>query len=364
MPRSFGCRNVDVSWREFWSIQVLWNSLGAWSIALAAFLVTFTVLPLVKGFISSRRKKWLQSGRELPLAIQVATLLVARTSRVFLWTVALYLGINQLVFPKHIEQAFDIAIVVTFWMQVAIWAMTVVRFAVDRRSRREGGLDPALSGSIDIIVFAAGLIVWTMAFLLALDNLGVQIKPLLAGLGISGIAVALAVQSILGDLLASLSIALDKPFTVGDALAIDDYNGTVEHIGVKSTRLRSVSGEQIIMSNADILKSRVRNYGRMTERRSVFTFNVEFDTPPEKLRQIPEIVKDIITSRPQTRFDRCHLLSYNNSALQYETVYFMTTADYGAYADTQQFVNIAILEKLGALGVEFALAPRFVKQAS
>jgi small-conductance mechanosensitive channel len=346
-----------LSWRDFWSIKVLWNSLGAWAIATAAFLVVFTVLPLLKGFISSRRRKWLQAGRDLPLAIQVATLLVDKTSRIFLWTVALNLAVKQLVFPNHIEQVFEVAIVVTFWMQIGIWAMTVVRFAMDRRSRPEGGSDPALSGSIDIIVFAAGLIIWTMAFLLALDNLGVQIKPLLAGLGISGIAVALAVQTILGDLLASLSIALDKPFTVGDALAVDTYNGTVEHIGVKSTRLRSISGEQIIMSNADILKSRVRNYGRMTERRSAFTFNVEFDTPPEKLRQIPDIVKEIVTSQPQTRFDRCHLLNYSNSALQYEVVFIMTTADYGVYADTQQFVNIAILERLRALGVRFAITP-------
>lgn len=345
------------TWREIWEIQVLWNTLGNWSIALCAFLVTFTALPLIKGYIGNRRRKWLQAGRELPIAIQVATLLVDRTSRLFLWTVALYLAVTQLRFPTHIERVFDIGIVLTFWMQVGIWAMTVVRFAINRRSNRGGTPDPTLSSSIDIIVFAAGLIIWTMAFLLALDNLGVQIKPLLAGLGISGIAVALAVQTILGDLLASLSIALDKPFTVGDALAVDDYNGTVEHIGVKSTRLRSLSGEQIIMSNADILKSRVRNYGRMRERRNAFFINVDFETPTDKLRQIPGMVKEIITAEPQTRFDRCHLLNYSNSALQFETVYFMTTADYAVFADTQQTINLKVLDQLRALGVKFAVAP-------
>jgi small-conductance mechanosensitive channel len=346
-------------WREIWSTQILWNSVGAWTIATVAFLVTFTALPLAKSFISARRKKWLQSGRDLPAAIQIATLLVDRTNKLFLWTVALFLAEKQLVFPNHIERFFEIAIVLTFWMQIGIWAMTVVRFAIDRRGKHgvNGGPDPTLSGSIDIIVFASGLIIWTMAFLLALDNLGVQIKPLLAGLGISGIAVALAVQTILGDLLASLSIALDKPFTVGDSLAVDTYNGTVEHIGVKSTRLRSVSGEQIIMSNADILKSRVRNYGRMKERRTAFTFNVDFDTPVEKLRQIPGIVKEIVQSQPKTRFDRCHLLNYSNSALQYELVFFVTTADYAVYADVQQNINISILERLRALGVRFAIAP-------
>ena len=345
------------AWREFLSIQIFWNSVGAWAIALTAFLVVFTVLPLIKGFISSRRRKWLQAGRELPVAIQVATLLVDKTSRLFLLTIALYLAVRQLVFPSHVQLGFKIAIVVTFWMQVGIWAMTVVRFAIDRRGRKSGSSDPALAGSIDIIVFAAGLIIWTMAFLLALDNLGVQIKPLLAGLGISGIAVALAVQTILGDLLASLSIALDKPFTVGDALAVDTFTGTVEHIGVKSTRLRATSGEQIIMSNADILKSRVRNYGRMRERRTAFNVNVDFDTPPEKLKQIPGIVKEIVTSQEQTRFERCHLLNYSNSALQYEVVFWMTTADYGMYADVQQYINIAILERLREIDVKFAIAP-------
>jgi small-conductance mechanosensitive channel len=348
-----------MNWREIWSIQLLWNSLGSWSIALVAFLVTFTVLPLLKGLISSRRKKWLQSGRDLPTAIQIATLLVDRTSRVFLWTVAVYWSVSvaQLKFPYHVERVLDIAIVLMFWMQIGIWAMTVVKFAIDKRSRRGGGRDAVLSGSIDIIMFTAGLIIWTMAFLLALDNLGVQIKPLLAGLGISGIAVALAVQNILGDLLASLSIAMDKPFVVGDALALDNYNGTVEHIGVKSTRLRSISGEQIIMSNADILKSRVRNYGRMSERRTAFQINVDFDTPTDKLRRIPGIVKEIVQSQQKARFDRCHLLNYSNSALQYEVVFFMETADYLAYADAQQAINLLILDRLRELGVKFAITP-------
>src|SRR5262249_47160768 len=145
-------------------------------------------------------------------------------------------------------------------------------------------LDTLITGSIDVILFVVGLVIWSMMLLLALDNLGVQIKPLLAGLGIGGIAVALAVQTVLSDLLASMSITLDKPFVIGDFLTVDDMQGTVEHIGVKSTKLRSVSGEQIIMSNADIVKARVRNFGRMRERRAVFRFVVDYDTPASALR--------------------------------------------------------------------------------
>jgi small-conductance mechanosensitive channel len=239
--------------------------------------------------------------------------------------------------------------------------MSAVRYAIDKRAQKSGGLDPTLASSIDIIVFVSGLAIWAMAFLLALDNLGIEIKPLLAGLGIGGIAVALAVQTVLGDLLASMSIALDKPFAVGDALQVDDLNGTVEHIGVKSTRLRSLTGEQIIISNADILKSRVRNNGRMGDRRASFFINVSYDTPPEKLRAIPGLVQDIVMKQQKVRFDRCHLLSMADWALRYETVFFTTVPDYVVYADAQQAINIEIIVALRKLGVDIAFpyAPGF-----
>jgi small-conductance mechanosensitive channel len=340
--------------RDLWKTEFLWNPTGQWVLGLTLFLVTFTLLPLLKSYIGKQRRKWHESGREVPTAIQVITLLVSRTSKLFIFTLAVTLASMELDFPAPIERIIRIAIVLTFWFQVGLWGMATVRYAIDRRANRSGGLDPILASSIDIIVFVAGLAIWAMAFLLALDNLGIQIKPLLAGLGIGGIAVALAVQTVLSDLLASMSIALDKPFAVGDALQVDDLNGTVEHIGVKSTRLRSISGEQIIISNADILKARVRNNGRMRDRRASFFINVLYDTPPEKLKQIPGIVQDIVMKQPNTRFDRCHLLTLADWALRYEVVFFMTITEYAAYADAQQNINIQILEALKKLGVEIA----------
>ena len=197
---------------------------------------------------------------------------------------------------------------------------------------------------------------WGIAALLALDNLGVQIKPLLAGLGIGGIALALAVQAVLSDLLASVSIALDKPFGLGDALSVDDIQGTVEHIGVKSTRLRSVNGEQIILSNADILKSRVRNFGRLHERRSLFRLDVHYETPVAALAAVPRAVKEIVEATPETRFDRCHLLGCGGAALQFEVVYFVTNPDFRVYADAQQSINLRILERFRVLDVTFMAA--------
>ena len=343
---------------DLWHREFLWNSVGDWIVASVVFLATFTLLPLIKGFVSSKRKKWLPSGRELPVAIELATLLIASTSKLFLFTTALYLASISLEFPKNVSLALQWAIVLTFWYQFGRWAMAAVRMAIDRRARKSGGPDATLSGSLDIIMFIAGLVVWAMALLLALDNLGIEIKPLLAGLGIGGIAVALAVQTVLGDLLASMSIALDKPFQIGDALQVDDINGTVEHIGVKSTRLRSVSGEQIIMSNADILKSRVRNNGRMRERRAAFFINVVYGTTSEQLRAIPPMVKEIVESQPQARFDRCHLLAFADWALRFEVVFFMSTPNYGTYADVQQAVNLAIVERFEKMGIEFATPTR------
>ena len=349
------------SLQDLWQTPFLGNSLGQWTWALLAFLITFTVLPVIKGAIGARRRKWADSGRGSPPdAVELLGLMTERTSRLFLWAVALYLGSRNLTFPTRVERILTVVIVALFWMQVGFWAMAAVRFAIHRRRKRSETLDAVLSSSIDIILFAAGLVIWAMVLLLALDNLGVEIKPLLAGLGIGGIAVALAVQSVLGDLLASMSIALDKPFVIGDFLSVDDFQGSVEHIGVKSTRLRSISGEQIIISNTDILKARVRNFGRMRERRAVFQLGVHYDTPAEALAAIPAAIRQIVEAQPNVRFDRCHFLTYGDAALQFETVYKVTKADFNSYADIQEKINLAILEKLRAMNVKFAAPTRNV----
>jgi small-conductance mechanosensitive channel len=343
-----------MSLRDLWQTEFLWNPAGKWVLAFLLFGITFTLLPLIKGSVAQRRRRWAEAGRAVPTAIEVLTLLIAKTSKLFIFTLAVTLASTELDFPKNVHRVVQVAIVLTFWFQIGLWGMASVRYAIDKRARKGGGLDPNLAGSIDIIVFVAALTIWAMAFQLALDNLGIQIKPLLAGLGIGGIAVALAVQTVLGDLLASVSIALDKPFAVGDALQVDDLNGTVEHIGVKSTRLRSLTGEQIIISNADILKSRVRNNGRMGDRRASFFINVSYDTDLEKLKAIPGIVQDIVMKQPKLRFDRCHLLQMSDWALRYEVVFFTTVPDYGVYANAQQAINIEILAALRKLGVDIA----------
>jgi small-conductance mechanosensitive channel len=346
-------------WQDILQFEFLGNAVMNWGLAVVTFLVTLTVLPIIKGFIAARRRSWTPNDKvQFHSAIELTTLLVARTRRVFLFAVALFLASRHLVFPPRFERVIEIVIVCLFWLQVGLWGMASVRFGIDQRRVRSTELDSLLTGSMDVLMFCAGLVIWAMVMLLALDNLGVQIKPLLAGLGIGGIAIALAVQTVLGDLLASMSIALDKPFGVGDSLTVGDYQGTVEHIGVKSTRLRSISGEQIIIANADIIKARVRNFGRMGDRRAVFQFGVNYDTPTDVLAAIPAEVRKIVEAQGNTRFDRCHFLTYGDTALQFELVYFMTKSDFALYADTQQAINLALLDRLRELKVQLAAPTR------
>jgi small-conductance mechanosensitive channel len=187
-----------------------------------------------------------------------------------------------------------------------------------------------------------------------LTNLGVKIGPLVAGLGIGAAAIALAVQNILGDLFASLSIALDKPFRIGDFLVVGDEKGTVEQIGIKSTRLRSLSGEQIVMSNGDLLKSRVRNFGLLYERRAEFSIGIVYETPVEVVREVPSIIEAAIRAQPKTRFDRAHFAGFGAYALNFEAVYFVLDAEYNTYMNIQQAINLQLMEEFARRGIELA----------
>jgi small-conductance mechanosensitive channel len=336
-----------------WHFEFLGNELGQWVVAFAIFLVTFTVLPIAKRVIGAQRRREYPASQAYA-ALDLLAALVEHTSRLFLLGVALWLAARDLTFPDKIDRALNIVLVLLLWMQIALWAMTAVRHAMGLGRKRAPGQERVRGGSMEIVLAAIGIVVWSLAALLALENLGIHVGPLLAGLGIGGIALALAVQTLLSDLLASLSIALDKPFGVGDFLTIDECQGTVEHIGVKSTRVRSVNGEQIILGNSDLLKSRLRNFGRMMERRALFQLDVHYDTPVAALAAVPGAVREIIEATPDVRFDRCHLLRCAPLALQYEVVFFVTTPDFKVYANAQQSINLRILERFSTLGVTFA----------
>jgi len=195
--------------------------------------------------------------------------------------------------------------------------------------------------------------VWS-SHLVIPDHMGFNITALVAGLGIGGVAVALAVQNILGDLFASLSIVLDKPFVVGDFIVVDDMRGTVERVGVKSTRVRSLDGESLVFSNSELLKSRIRNFRQLTERRVLFTIGVTYQTPAAQVGSIPAWLRAIVEEREKTRFDRAHFKEYADSALVFEVVYYVLDPAYNVYMDIQQAINLEILERFTAEGIGFA----------
>ena len=330
----------------------LGNSLGQWIIALLATMVTLIVLRVVKRVLTRRVTKFAQkTTTEIDDFIVD---LLQRTKSFFLLGLALYAGSYFLTLQPSTKGVLDSIIIILFLIQAAIWGNGAISFGVKRYVKKQMAEDAASVTTITALGFISRLILWTVILLLALDNVGVDITALVAGLGIGGIAVALAIQNILGDLFASLSIVLDKPFVIGDFIIVGDFLGSVEHIGLKTTRLRSLSGEQLVFTNGDLLQSRIRNYKRMFERRIVFSIGVVYQTSYEILAAIPKMIREIIESQEQTRFDRAHFKQYGNFSLDYEIVYYVKSPDYNLYMDIQQTINLALFRRFQEEKIEFA----------
>jgi small-conductance mechanosensitive channel len=320
--------------------------------AIATAVGVFVAMWVVRGLV---RRKYARLAETAAMELLEIPLQAAgRTTLPFLLVVAAAAAAAALGLEGRMAAALSKIVTIAFFWQAGLWVSTALVAWLDHRRKVTLTEDKAVAGSIGIIRFVARVAVWAMVLLLTLDNLGVDITALVAGLGIGGIAVALALQNVLGDLLASLSIALDQPFVIGDFVIVGEHMGTVEYIGIKSTRVRSLTGEQIVMSNADLLSSRLRNYGRMHKRRVVFTLGVTYETPRPKLREIPLRLREIIEAQDGVRFDRAHFAKYGPYSLDFEVVYYVQSPDFGRYMDAQQAINFRIHEAFEALGVEFA----------
>ena len=324
-----------------------------WTIAICVAAGVYIVLKLLDFLFTRYLRKFAERGSDGEMQID-ASLFKVNTKAPLILLISLYVGSLYLTLPDEVNKVLATVAMVAVFMQVGFWADGALIHWISRRAREKSDSDPGGSSALSIIKFMVKLGLWTIVSVLILDNLGVDITAVVAGLGIGGVAVALAVQNILGDLFASISIAIDKPFVIGDFIIVDDLMGTVEHVGIKTTRLRSLSGEQLVFSNADLLGSRIRNFKRMYERRVVFKFGVTYDTAVEKLEAIPGMVKEIIESLGQTRFDRSHFFEYGDSSLVFETVYYVLVADYNVYMDKQQAVNLEISRRFKDCGIEFA----------
>lgn len=332
------------------------NSLQDWAIALGVALAAAVVLAAIRHTLARRLA---DHARTTETRLDdAAAALVRATHALFLLVAALYAGTLFVEIPARATRLVNGVAVTALLLQLALWGNRAVALWLEHYLARKRATDAATATTVAVLGFIARLALWAVVSLVLLDNLGVNITALVASLGIGGIAVALAVQNILGDIFASLSIALDKPFVIGDFIVVGDVLGTVEHIGLKTTRLRSLSGEQIVFSNAELLKSRIRNFKRMIERRVQFGFGVVYQTEPDTLARIPQMVREIVEAQPQTRFDRAHFKEYGDSALNFEVVYYLLDPDHRVYMDTQQAINLAILRRFAAEGIAFAYPTR------
>lgn len=340
--------------------QFLHNSLQAWLTAGITTAVVLVLGVLLRQLLVSRLGAI--AARTSNQVDDMFVELIRDTRTWIIVALALFAGLTQLAMPDRIAKYLEAAAKMAILWQAALWGGSAITFWLKHYlTHRTTSQDRASIAMINAMGVGAKVLLWVLIVLTALKSVfGVEITAWITGLGVTGIAIALAVQNILGDLLAALAIVFDKPFDVGDTIGIDNITGTVEHIGLKTTRIRSASGEQIIVGNADLLKSRLRNYRRMYQRRAVFNLDVTFDTQPEILERLPGIVEQIITSQSPVKFDRCHVASFGESAIRLEAVYFVLDPDYKRYMDIQQAINLEILRRFAAERVSFAFPSRTV----
>ena len=336
---------------SYLDFHFLGNAGLQWLIAVGLGLGAFFGLLLVRAVALKQLRSLADRTRTPWDDLIVAALEQTKTSVIFV--VAAFAGAMALTLPGPLRVTLLHGVRIALIVQGGLWASAAVMFWLGVHQKRRHD-DSSTRMTMGIVGFLTRLALWSFVTLLVFDNLGVDITALVAGLGVGGVAVALAVQNVLGDLFASLSIVLDKPFVLDDFIIVDDLMGNVENIGIKTTRVRSLSGEQLVFSNADLLGSRIRNYGRMAERRVVMTLGVEYGIPKEKLEKVPGYLEEIVKKHENVRFARSHFSGYGDFSLNFETVYFILDPDYATYMDVQQSVNFAVYDRFEREGIGFA----------
>ena len=333
--------------QQYWG-----NSILDYLIAAAIIILGALVIRLLKATILRRIKKWAETTETQNDNYVIDS--VERFGLPALYYFIIYSGLNYLDWNSRAERILEIAgtaVILFFiirllgsWIKVALKNYTLKHDRGEEKVKQLGGL-----------MILINIVLWIAGGVFLIDNLGYDVTAIITGLGIGGIAVALAAQNILGDLFNYFVIFFDRPFEVGDFIIFDDKLGTVEHIGIKTTRIRSLSGEQLVVSNSGLTSARIHNYKRQQRRRIVFTIDIVYGTPLEKLELVPEARKAIVIQQPDAAFDRAHFAAYKEWSLRFEVVYMVTTPDYNKYMDVQQAINFAIYRRLEEMEIEFAL---------
>jgi len=336
--------------------EYLGNTLEAWMTAAGIAVAVLLVLRILQ-YVVTRKFAHLADKTSTEIDDLIVGVL-KKTKLLFLSIFSLHIGLRSVVIPERAEQISETIFVIALLLQIGVWGSATILFWLNRIVRKRMAEDASSATTMTVLGFVSRLALWSVVLLIALDSVGVNITGLATGLGIGGVAVALALQSILGDIFASLSIALDKPFVIGDFIIVGEFLGTVEHIGLKTTRLRSLSGEQLVFSNTDLLKSRIRNYKRMFERRVLFSVGITYETPLDKVERVSGMIANIVQAQPKARFDRSHFKEFGDSAFVFEVVYYVKSPDFNVYMDIQQSINLDIARRFQSEGIEFAYPTR------
>lgn len=327
------------------------NTVSDYLVSLSILIAGLIMARVLERIIIKRLKAWTaRTSTTLDdFFLQVSE---SKLMPVFYFGVV-YLSINTLTMAPSLTRAFDVVIAVLLTFFSARFLVAVINYMIETVWLEKGG-ELTRKYSIKGLLPVINVMVWGIAITFLLDNLGFKISTVIAGLGIGGVAVALAAQTVLGDMFSYFAILFDRPFKIGDFIIVGDYMGAIEHVGIKTTRIRSLGGEQVVFSNSDLINSRVRNYKKMNQRRVVFSLGVTYQTSLQDLQEIPGIITRIIKNIDLTTFDRAHFFSYGDFSLIFEVVYYVLSSDYNKYMDIQQKINFRIREEFDQRGVEFA----------
>ena len=337
--------------QNFLDQTFLGNTMRQYITALVVFIIGYVAINIFKRIILARLKKW--SKRNDTALDSFIVKSVEKSVVPLIYYGAFYLSVTTLKLNQQLLTGFEKASIILITFLTLRIIIISLDFSVDLYFKRKGESDTRKK-EIKGISTIVNILIWILGFVFLLDNLGINVSAVIAGLGIGGIAIALAAQTILGDLFSYFVIFFDRPFEIGDFITVGDKAGSIEYIGIKTTRLRALGGEQLVFSNKDLTNSRIHNYKKMEKRRVVFQIGVVYQTKASQLAEIPGIVKGIIEAQNDVTFDRGHFASYGNSSLNFEFVYYVISADYTKYMDIQQAINLKIFEEFEKRGTEFA----------
>lgn len=336
---------------DFLETTILGNSVASYLLAVGILVAGVLLTNIIRWGVVGRLRRWANKTRT-----ELDDRLISLTEKPIvrsLYLGSFYISISNLDLHPILQDTVRVVCVIIATILVVQLVSSLVEYAIRLYWVKRGG-NETLGKSLDAIIPAIRVVIWAVGLVFLLDNLGFDITAVVAGLGIGGIAVALAAQGILGDLFSYFSILLDRPFEIGDFVVIGDLVGSVEHVGIKTTRLRSITGEELVAANTDLTSSRIQNFKRMERRRIAFTVGVTYETGQDKMEAIPGMIQTAIDNVENVTFDRAHFSSFGDFSLNYDVVYYVETSDYAVYMDAQQKINLAIKAAFEAQHIDFA----------